>query len=161
MEERRDCADLGRHVVVHAVTHPGSQDLRAVFDGPKSNAVPRCNDTSIGVGHFPRSRLETLVFEFEEGINGRQRACDNPAWGEDIKVMGARRGRAVTITVACAMVDRFVRDVDDYAEQKELLKAFVRGVASSQGVHDDLMVCLNPADDLEQGCLLDRDRDVR
>ena len=42
----------------------------------------------------PMSSLERLMLAVERHINGRDRNRDHPAWGEDIKVMGVRRGVA-------------------------------------------------------------------
>jgi S-adenosylmethionine synthetase len=40
------------------------------------------------------SSLERLMLAVERHINGRDRNRDHPAWVEDIKVMGVRRGVA-------------------------------------------------------------------
>jgi S-adenosylmethionine synthetase len=52
--------------------------------------VALANDTSIGVGYAPLSRLEQLVLSVEQHINASDRVQQHPAWGEDVKVMGLR-----------------------------------------------------------------------
>lgn len=41
-----------------------------------------------------------------------------PAIGEDIKVMGLRDGDTINLTIACAMVDKYLDDLDHYVETK-------------------------------------------
>ena len=38
--------------------------------------------------------------------------------GEDIKVMGLRRHTSIHVTVACAIVSRYVRNIDEYVHSK-------------------------------------------
>lgn len=82
--------DVDRHVRVHALVQPGSQDLRDLFC--RNERTPLANDTSFGTGYAPASALEGLVLSVERHINGRDRRQDHPAWGEDVKVMGVRHG---------------------------------------------------------------------
>jgi len=48
----------------------------------------------------------------------RGRKRDHPAWGEDVKVMGVRCGTTVRLTVACAMIGRYLAHIDDYLAEK-------------------------------------------
>ena len=48
----------------------------------------------------------------ERLLNGRPRASSHPAWGEDVKVMGVRCEAAVSLTIACAMIGRYLADLD-------------------------------------------------
>ncbi|GAA0001912.1 hypothetical protein BRDID11002_19130 [Bradyrhizobium diazoefficiens] len=54
------------------------------------------------------------------------RARDHPAWGEDIKIMAVRSGEGVKLTIACAMIGRFLNDMDSYLQQKAALAEYVR-----------------------------------
>ncbi len=141
--------DVDRHVVVHELLHPGSPDLVSVFAG-SGRGVPLSNDTSIGVGYFPLSSLEKLVLDIESRINGRARSVFRPAWGEDVKVMGVRRGLEVNITLACAMIDRFIPDFPAYLGEKQELEAFVSKIVASHGF-DHGVVSVNHGDSLESG----------
>ena len=84
--------DADRHVRLHVLINPGSQDLQTLFAHREPGRAPLANDTSIGVGYAPLSALERLVLAIEKTINGRDRRRQNPAWGEDVKVMGVRHG---------------------------------------------------------------------
>jgi S-adenosylmethionine synthetase len=125
--------DAERHVQVHARIQPGSVDLQALFPAAGARDVALANDTSVGVGHAPLSRLERLVLAVEKRINARDRARQNPAWGEDIKVMGVRHGEAVNLTIACAMIGRHLAHIDDYLAEKDAVAELGRGLAIEHG----------------------------
>jgi S-adenosylmethionine synthetase len=119
--------DAERHVRIHTLIQPGSQDLQALFARRKGREVALANDTSVGVGHAPLSRLERLVLAVEKRINGRDRVRDKPAWGEDVKVMGIRCGDSVQLTVSCAMIGRYLAHMDDYLTETAALEKLVEG----------------------------------
>ena len=125
--------DAERHVKVHARIQPGSIDLQTLFPAVGSRDVALANDTSVGVGHAPLSPLERLVLTVEKRINGRDRAKRNPAWGEDVKVMGVRHAEAVNLTVACAMIGQHLAHLDDYLAEKAAVAKLVHGLAIEHG----------------------------
>lgn len=129
-----------------------SQDLQALFSRRGVRGIPLANDTSFGVGYAPLSRLERLVLAIERQINGRDRERETPAWGEDVKVMAVRSGDRVEITVACAMIGRFLANVDAYLEQKVSLESMVRNLASEHGFAS-CSVGVNAADSLSTGAI--------
>ncbi|MFO0690030.1 MAG: methionine adenosyltransferase [Myxococcota bacterium] len=136
--------DVERDVRLHCGIRPGSQDLSALFARGRTR-VPLANDTSFGVGYAPLSPLERLVLGVERRLNGRDRARERPAWGEDVKVMGLRQGRAVRITVACALIGRHLRTLDDYFGEKEAIRRVVSELAVQAGF-DGCVVDVNAAD---------------
>ena len=138
--------DADRHVEIHQRIRPGSVDLQALFSA-RAGAVARANDTSIGVGYAPLSPLERLVLAVEQRINQPDRR-PNPAWGEDVKVMGVRRGAAVDLTVACAMVGRHLMHKDDYLAAKASIAALSRELAAAHGFVD-VSISVNAADTAE------------
>ena len=140
--------ELGTHVVVDAKLGEGSGDLQAVF-GEEGQEIPMANDTSFGVGHAPLTETETIVLEAERRLNG-EFAAENPALGPDVKVMGKRENDTIDLTVAAAIVDRHVSDVDDYVAAIERVEAFVREVADEH-TDRDVNVYVNTADDLDAG----------
>jgi S-adenosylmethionine synthetase len=142
--------DAQRHVRIHDLIQPGSQDLRMLFARRRGGDVALANDTSVGVGYAPLSPLERLVLAVEKRINGRDRARDNPAWGEDVKVMGVRCGNRLQLTVSCAMIDRHLARMDDYLGEKVALEKLVHEVAAEHGFAA-CEVAVNAADDLVSG----------
>jgi S-adenosylmethionine synthetase len=121
--------DAERHVQIHAGIQPGSIDLQALFSAAGPQNVALANDTSIGVGHAPLTRLERLVLAVEKQINARDRVRQHPAWGEDAKVMGVRHGEAVNLTIACAMIGRHLAHIDDYLAEKNAVADLGRRLA--------------------------------
>jgi S-adenosylmethionine synthetase len=137
--------DVERLVRLHVLVRPGSQDLQTLFRHSHGGDIALANDTSVGVGHAPLSALERLVLGAEKRINGRDRARQLPAWGEDVKVMGVRCGRKVELTVACAMIGRHLSDIDDYLAHKAAVENLVRQLACEHGFAD-CSVDVNAAD---------------
>src|SRR5512136_203426 len=97
--------NLERDIIIDCRLGTGSTDLRDVFK-PCQETAPRANDTSFGVGHAPFSETETIIREVSDFIDGTFRPR-NPVVGQDIKIMGLRDGNIITLTLACAMVDRY------------------------------------------------------
>jgi S-adenosylmethionine synthetase len=91
--------DPEEHVRLRLRVGPGSQDLVDLFG--RAGAARLANDTSIGCGYAPLSELERVVYEVERALVAAS-AADLPGAGEDVKVMGIRRGDRVELTVACA-----------------------------------------------------------
>jgi S-adenosylmethionine synthetase len=138
--------DVDRHVHIHELVQPGSQDLQELFSRRPRSEVPLANDTSIGVGYAPMSPLENLVLAIEKRINNRDRNCDHPAWGEDVKVMGVRRGSAVHLTIACAMIGAHLAHIDDYLCEKAEIEKMARELAM-ENRFSSCQVAINAADD--------------
>ncbi len=136
--------DFGTDIVVDVKLGEGSGDLQEVF-GEDGKQVPMSNDTSFGVGHAPLTETETIVLETERQLNGAY-SDENPAVGQDIKVMGKREGDEIDVTVAVAIVDRFVSDLDEYDETITGIRTFVEDLAA--GYTDrEVTVHVNTADD--------------
>jgi S-adenosylmethionine synthetase len=142
--------DVERHVQIHEVIHPGSQDLQTAFLRDSEGAIPLANDTSIGVGYAPMSPLELLVLAAEKLINGQNRVHEHPAWGEDVKVMGVRHRDAISLTIACAMIGRFLVHMDDYLAEKTVIEKIVRELAVQHGF-SRCDVSVNAADNPSSG----------
>lgn len=109
--------DVDTDVMVDCLIGRGSIDLRSLYDTQRHLA----NDTSFGVSYAPLSETEKLVLETEGYINGELKD-DLPEVGHDIKVMGVRRGNDVRLTIAAAMVDRYIPDGDHYVSASEELR---------------------------------------
>ncbi len=141
--------DPEEHVVIDYKIGKGSADLVKVFELGKQ--VPLANDTSIGVGYAPLSTLEKLVLETERLLNSPNFKKELPEVGEDIKVMGLRRGKVIDLTVAAAMVSRLVRDVDHYVSVKEQVVEKIKDLACKIAPDFEVRVHVNTADKPEIG----------
>ncbi len=140
--------NLERDIIVDCRLGTGSTDLRDVFK-PCQETTPRANDTSFGVGHAPFSETETIIREVSDFIDGSFRPR-NPVIGQDIKIMGLRDGNTITLTLACAMVDRYCPGLTQYLEYKDLLKEQVELVARKY-TSRNVIVEVNTADDIDTG----------
>jgi len=141
--------DAERHVRIRTLVRPGSTALSALV-AREQTATVVANDTSFAVGYAPASRLERTVLAVEHALTSSSTIAAHPMIGEDVKVMGLRRGRQIDLTIACAMVDRHVRGPADYAEAKALVTRLAEdaaGNADSPGVR----VAVNTADDVASG----------
>ena len=123
--------DAERDVRIHTLIQPGSSELQDLFS--RREQAPLANDTSFGVGHAPLSDLERLVIAIEQRLNSRDRAHEHPEWGEDVKLMGVRRGGVLHLTVACAMIGRHLAHMDDYLAAKGALAQLAMEVAQAHG----------------------------
>ncbi|WP_338729197.1 methionine adenosyltransferase [Haladaptatus sp. DJG-WS-42] len=139
--------DVGTDIIVDVKLGEGSGDLQSVF-GEEDATIPMANDTSFGVGHAPLSETETIVLETERHLNGVYGA-DHPELGQDIKVMGKREDDHIDITVAAAMVDKYLSDLDDYIEAVENVREYVTELASEY-TDRSVEVYVNTADDYEK-----------
>ena len=139
--EHMHALDPDRHVRLRCAVRGGSSELTGLFD---RGARPLANDTSIGVGFWPPTDLESQVLAIESHVNSLA-GSSHPELGEDVKVLGVRVDDATTFTVGCAMVDRHLPDLQSYGAAKEQLTSSIRSLV------DDAAVVVNAGDDLERG----------
>lgn len=132
----------------------GSSELTGILDRQQVVA----NDTSAGAGSGPRTETEQLVIAAEQFLTSASVQLQFPWVGEDIKVMGVRRNRCLTLTVAIAFVDRFIRNQSSYYILKEQLRHEVtEHLRPSLGSLDQLVVEINTLDEPSlgnRGCYL-------
>jgi S-adenosylmethionine synthetase len=140
--------EYGTDVVIDAKLGEGSGDLQDVF-GEETQQVPMANDTSFGVGHAPLTETETIVREAERALNGRYHD-EHPELGPDVKIMGKREGDRIDITVAAAMVDRYVDGLEEYDDAVDDVREFVTGLAEDH-TDREVHVDVNTADDYDEG----------
>jgi S-adenosylmethionine synthetase len=137
--------DVNIHTILDAKIGMGSSDLRDVF----GRKIPSANDTSFGVGYAPLSETEQIVYNTERELM-RLKKNGIPAIGEDIKVMGMREGDTINLTIACAMVDRYVSDIKNYADTKMDIVERITEYAS-QFTSRKIKAQMNVADNIESG----------
>ncbi|WP_436934469.1 methionine adenosyltransferase [Halovenus marina] len=141
--------DIGTDVIVDVSLGEGSGDLQTVFG--EEGSVPMANDTSYGVGHAPHTETEQIVYNTERRLN-EEYAVDNPEVGQDIKVMGKRENDHIDVTVAVAMVDNYIADLDAYKDAVEGVRSYVSDLASEY-TDREVTVHVNTADDYDEGSI--------
>ncbi len=139
--------NLSRDVTIDSRLGTGSTDLRDVFK-PCQGKVPRSNDTSFGVGHAPFSDVETIIRNAADFIDVKLRK-KYPAIGQDIKIMGLRDKDTITLTIACAIVDKYCADIKEYQEYMTLLQEQITAVAK-KSTKRKVAVHVNTADDIKK-----------
>ena len=142
--------DPGSDVIVDVRLGEGSGDLQEVF-GEDGATVPMANDTSFGVGHAPLTETEEIVHTAEHKLN-TEYVADNPELGPDVKLMGKREADHISITVAAAMVDAYIADLDAYIDAVEGVREYVTELAA-EVTDREVTVDVNTADDYEQGSI--------
>jgi len=146
--------DLNKHVQFDYAVRPGSIDLTGVFDeSHHAEEVPLANDTSFGVGYAPYSDVETITLEAERLINSQKFKDKCKGSGEDVKVMTERIGNKVGITVAAAMVSKYINDTDEYVSYTNQIKDAVLDLAAKIIPEREVTCQVNVADQIEKGIM--------
>jgi S-adenosylmethionine synthetase len=136
------------HLVVQNELREGSAELTGIFAREKMIA----NDTSVGVGFAPLSETESLVLSAERFLNSADFKHEFPEAGEDVKIMGIRTGRTLQLTVAVAIVDRFLFEEAAYWRRKEAVKrALAEYLESKLHGLDSVQLEINALDDPSRG----------
>ena len=141
--------NVEEHVVIDSRIGQGSVDLVSVFNKAKENPIPLANDTSFGVGYAPLSETEKIVLETEKLLNSPEFKKEWPAVGEDIKVMGLRKGDEIDLTIAAAIVDSEVANPKEYMEVKQGIYDAVKELVEEH-TSRKVNIYVNTADDPEK-----------
>lgn len=137
-----------KHVVLQDEIRHGSPELTDIF----ARQTVTANDTSAAVGFAPLSETERLVLAAEHRVNSAEFKSRFPEAGEDVKVMGIRRGRLLQLTVAVAFVDRFIPNAQTYFERKGAIHDDLqRSLESQLQTLDGIELDLNTLDDPARG----------
>lgn len=141
--------DPDKHVKIHSLIRPGSTELIDLYLRQEKTGIALANDTSCGVGYAPLSELEQIVLQTEKHLNDSDVKSVHPEIGEDIKIMGVRHENHIELTVACAFIDRYISNVGDYVEKKELIAKLVTQEAKKIS-NSPINVSVNGADDIDK-----------
>jgi S-adenosylmethionine synthetase len=140
--------DPERHLVFQNAIQPGSPELVDLFARQTIGA----NDTSAAVGYAPLTETERCVLAAEHRLNSPEFKAQFPEAGEDVKVMGSRQGRHLTLTIALAFVDRFIPNARTYVNRKAaIVQDLRRFLETDLQELDRVDVCLNMLDEPERG----------
>jgi S-adenosylmethionine synthetase len=135
--------DPDKHMVIDCFAGRGSSELISQVEQVTAN------DTSFGVSHWPRSGLESAVYETCNYITSRLR--DEFPVGEDVKVMGCRVGNDVTLTVALPFISGRVSDASEYDEIKQAAQEAIQVFAERITPDRQVRVMVNTADQAKRG----------
>ncbi len=136
--------DPDRHVVYRVALAPGSEELTDIFSRP--GRVAGANDTSAAVGYYPLSPVETVVLRLEKYLNSGEFKKRFPETGEEVKVMGLRRGKDLDLTVAMPLISRYVESESDYFAKKEVILGAMRAFLADFAMFRKIGVYYNTLD---------------
>ncbi len=142
--------DAENDLIVDCRIGQGSVDLMDVF--ARKGKVPSANDTSFGVSFAPLSDTERLVLETEKLMNSDKFKKKFPESGEDIKVMALREDDRISLTIADAMISKYIPNMPHYIETKGRMTAEIEKLAF-EITDRQVDVTINTADDYERGCV--------
>ncbi len=141
--------DPDEDVTFRLVLAPGSEELTDIFARP--GEVKAANDTSAAVGYWPLSPTEQAVFSLERFLNSPSFKGRFPETGEDVKVMGLRKGTDLELTVAMPLIARFVGSEGEYFARKEAVLKEIGAFAETLAGFGRREVSLNALDEPGRG----------
>ena len=109
------------NIRIECAIRRGSAALEAIY----ADSPHRANDTSYGVGYWPYTRMEMTVLTAARLLHSSAFFARFPAAGDDFKVMGVRRQRALELTIAIAMVDSEITNVAHYFDIKRAMTQYL------------------------------------
>jgi S-adenosylmethionine synthetase len=131
--------DPDKHMVIDCFAGRGATELAHQVDHIKAN------DTSFGCAHWPRSNVEESVFETAQYIN--YDLIKKFPVGEDVKVMGMRRGNDILLTCAVPFISTEIKDLDEYIEARKGVRDSIQANSGKFAPGRKLSVEVNTADD--------------
>jgi len=134
--------DPVKHMVIDSYAGRGAAELVSVVDQVTAN------DTSFGVSHWPRSALESIVYDTANFIN--YDLINQFPVGEDVKVMGYRADGEIILTVAMPFIATEVKDGPEYVEAKGAARAAIQRYADAKCTRQ-VRVDVNTADQEKRG----------
>ena len=143
--------DPEKHIQYQAEMKPGSSDLVDIFKRREKGKVLGANDTSAAVGYAPLTKTERIVLNTERYVNHKDFKRKNQESGEDVKVMGFRKGNELNLTVSMAFVDRFIENEEDYFKKKADILEDIKGFVEKNTDFKKITVDLNTLDARERG----------
>jgi S-adenosylmethionine synthetase len=148
-KERLRFVDPEKHVRYQVELKPGHPELMDIFK--RKGKVLGANDTSAAVGYAPMTRVEQTVLSTEKHLNSPEFKKRFPESGEDIKIMGYRKNNELRLTVGMALVDRYVKNEDDYFTKKDALQEEITNFVRKKSDFDKVTIELNTLDKKGRG----------
>ncbi len=149
LKENTRFVDPEKHLKYNVVLEPGSEELADIFLRP--GEIRGANDTSAAVGYYPFSPTERVVFDLERYLNSKSFKDKYPETGEDIKVMGLRKGEALDLTVAMPLLANYIQSEKEYFERKDTVHKEMIGFLEKYKEFQKIEVHLNTLDEKGRG----------
>jgi len=108
------------------------------------------NDTSLGVGYAPYSRLENLVLSIEKYLNSDLFRNKNKWIGSDIKILGFRHRKEFDLTMCIPQIANFVNSSNEYHANIKRVQQLVFSISKKLGFKN-IDLHINTRDSDEKG----------
>jgi len=144
LKEKLRFVDPEKHVLYQVELKPGHPELMDIFD--RKGKVLGANDTSAAVGYAPMTRTEQIVLKVEKYVNSPKFKKSFPESGEDVKVMGFRKNNDLRLTISMALVDRFVKNENDYFKKKKEISNEITRFVKETADFEKAIIDLNTLD---------------
>lgn len=115
-----------KDVALSVQIREGSTDLTELFHRTDANTIALSNDTSLGAGFYPPSKLQQVILSIDNLLNAKTTKELFPCIGNDTKVMGVNNEGKHSFTIAIAMIARFIENINDYKNKINSIKDFIR-----------------------------------
>lgn len=129
--------DPVKDVSINCYVGRGAPELASTFENTEAN------DTSLGVSHWPLSRLERIVLKTSKYVNHTLKR--KFPIGEDIKIMGYRNNNKIILTAAIAFIATQIRNAKEYLKFKKEVQNEIKKFNIGHG-NQSVEVHLNTAD---------------
>ena len=149
IKENLRFVDPEKHLKCRVVLAPGSEELTDIFRRP--GKVLSANDTSAAVGYYPLSPTENVVLDLEKYLNSKKIKDKYPETGEDIKVMGLRKGNALDLTVAMPFIAPYIKSEKEYFARKSVVHKEMDGFLKKIKGFKNIEVNFNTLDEEGRG----------
>jgi len=143
-KEKLRFVDPEKNVRFQVELKPGHPELMDIFK--RKGRVLEANDTSAAVGYAPMTRTEQIVLGTEKYVNSREFKKRFPESGEDVKVMAFRKNDDLRLTISMALVDRYVKNENDYFKKKAVIQEEISSFVREKTDFENAIVDLNTLD---------------
>lgn len=110
------------------------------------------NDTSLGCGYAPYSKLELLVLGIESTLNSQDFKKDKPWLWSDVKIMGTRLKNKIDLTLCVPQISNYVNNLEEYKNNLELIKKEIKNIFDNINVDwgiEEFNFSINTRDDFD------------
>lgn len=135
-----------KDVLLSVQIREGSTDLTELFHRTDTNTIALSNDTSLGAGFYPPSKLQQVILSIDNLLKAQTTRELFPCIGEDVKVMGVNNDGQHSFTIAIAMIAKFIEDINDYKNKINAIKDFIRSELNL----GNSVLSINTADNYEK-----------
>ena len=149
LRENMRFIDPEKHLKYNVALASGSDELTDIFLRP--GKFRGANDTSAAVGYYPLSHTEKIVFELERHLNSTSFKKKYPETGEDVKIMGLRKGKNLDLTIAMPLLASYVQSGNDYFEKKNIVHKEIVEFLEKHKEMKTIEVHLNTLDEKGRG----------